>query len=248
MTTIQTIVRQINRELVPQFEEKLHAYLLQQDKAWLIEQIIRLTLDVHSLQEMDRKMVQEMKLQRRQERVYRLRELRLDHEKLAAFLAKYQGYQRAELIEADYLLATAPIKGTDLITDKFRSQAGQALLTLAKDILFGLLFGDATTETQFERKEQKLLTLTLPRHKGDALDFMKATTELSALGTWQDMESVSNDLRADNLILEVEYGEIAGELISQGVIRTLSLINNLEVNEQILYARMMRVEQSTLIE
>lgn len=49
-------------------------------------------------------------------------------------------------------------------------------------------------------------------------------------------------------MVEVEYGEVEGELIGAGIVRTLSLINNLEVNEQILYARMINVEQSTLIE
>jgi hypothetical protein len=83
--------------------------------------------------------------------------------------------------------------------------------------------------------------------KASALDFMKATTELSAFGTWQDPESVSNDMRADNTLLQVEYGEVEGELVGQAVITALSLINNLEVNEQILYARMKNIEQSTLI-
>ncbi len=76
---------------------------------------------------------------------------------------------------------------------------------------------------------------------------MKATTELSALGTWQDPELVSNDQRADNVLLEVEFGEVEGELVGDGIIRSLSLINNLEINEQILYARMINVEQTTLI-
>ena len=55
-------------------------------------------------------------------------------------------------------------------------------------------------------------------------------------------------IRADNVIIEVEFGEVAGEVIGQGVVRCLSLINNLEVNEQVLYARMINVEESTLIE
>ena len=59
---------------------------------------------------------------------------------------------------------------------------------------------------------------------------------------------VSNDVRADNVIVEVEFGEVAGELVGHGIVRCLSLINNLEVNEQILYARMINVEESTLIE
>lgn len=35
MPTIESIVRQINREIVPQFEEKLRAYLAGQDKDWM---------------------------------------------------------------------------------------------------------------------------------------------------------------------------------------------------------------------
>jgi hypothetical protein len=65
---------------------------------------------------------------------------------------------------------------------------------------------------------------------------------------WRDPAGVSNDERADNVIIEVEFGEVAGELVGHGVIRALSLINNLEVNEQVLYARMINVEESTLIE
>ena len=248
MTTIQTIVRQLNRELVPQFEEKLRSFLLTQDKEWLIDQIIRLTLDAHSLEEMDRKIVLERKARNRAERVQRLRTIDLDRERLIVFLETYKDFDRPKLIKENYLLGTTPAKGTDLITDNFRTDRGVELLTHAKDILFGLLFGDETTNTHFDRIEQEMLTLTLPRQKAEALDFMKATTELSAFGTWQDPGSVSNDVRADNIMLDVEYGEIEDELIGDGIVRTLSLINNLEVNEQILYARMINIEQSTLIE
>ena len=50
------------------------------------------------------------------------------------------------------------------------------------------------------------------------------------------------------MLLEVEYGETDGELVGNGIVRALSLINSLEINEQILYARMINVEQTTLIE
>ncbi|GGA17225.1 hypothetical protein [Okeania sp. KiyG1] len=42
---IQGIVSSVKEELAPQFEEKLRSHLVQQDREWLIEQIIRLTLD-----------------------------------------------------------------------------------------------------------------------------------------------------------------------------------------------------------
>jgi hypothetical protein len=248
MPNIDAIVRQINKDLVPQFEERLRQHLAAQDKDWLIEQIVRLTLDAHSLEEMDRKFHQEVTLKRRVERLERLRSIGLNREALIAFLQDYGTYDRARLIEDGYLSAEAPPKGTDLIADKFRTPPGNALLDHAKDMLFGLLFGDESTYTHLVRIQRELLTLTLPAFKADALAFMKATTEFGALGTWQDPDHVSNDLRAHNVILEVEYGEVEGELVGLGIARALSLINNLEVNEQILYARMIDVEQTTLIE
>jgi len=151
------------------------------------------------------------------------------------------------LIAERYLLTEAPQKGTALLTGEFRTPRGNDLLLYAKDFLFALLFGDEAANIQLQRTQRELLTLTLPREKAEALDFMKATTELSAFGTWQDPERVSNDQRADNVLLEVEFGEIEGELVGDGIVRALSLINSLEINEQILYARMINVEQTTLI-
>ncbi len=248
MPTIEGIVRSINRELVPQFEERLRQYLVQQDKEWLIEQIVRMSLDAHSLEEMDRKVIQDTKARKRAERATRLRTMALDEAKLIAFLNQYKSYDRDKLINEGYLINDPPVSGTEMIPPRCRSAKGEALLTTSKDTLFALLSGDETMNTQFNRVQQELLTMTLPRFKADSLDFMKARTELSAWGTWQDPENVSNDMRADNVILEIEFGEVASENIGNGIIRTLALINHLDINEQILYARMENVEQSTLIE
>lgn len=46
--------------------------------------------------------------------------------------------------------------------------------------------------------------------------------------------------------MEVEYGEVDTELIGHGII-TLKIINNLKVNEEILYDHMTEIEQSTLV-
>jgi len=247
MPNIDSIVRQINREFVPQFEEKLRGYLAEQDKEWLIEQIVRLTLDAHSLEEMDRKHFKEEESRRRAERAGRVTALGLDQRKLTEFLAGHKGIGREGLIQRGYLLETAPAKGGALIAETFRSARGNELLGHCKDVLYGLLFGDQSTNTTFNRIQKELLTLTVPRLKADALDFMKATTELSAMGTWQDPKGAANDMRADNVVLEIEYGEIEGELIGDGIVTALSLINSLEINEEILYGRMENIEQSTLI-
>lgn len=247
MPNIESVVRQINRDLVPQFEARLRQHLASQDRDWLIEQIIRLTLDAHSLHEMDRRHLQEVKAARRQQRLARLQDLSVDRAKVHAFIRDHAARDREALILQGFLSASAPAKGTALIKDEHRTPSGNDLLLHAKDFLFALLFGDESTQTHLDRIQRELLTLTVPRDKAEALDFMKATTELSALGTWQDPELVSNDQRADNVLLEVEFGEIEGELVGHGIVRALSLVNNLEINEQILYARMINVEQTTLI-
>ena len=246
-TDIAAIVRALRIELSPAFEERLRAMLAEQDREWLIDQIVRLTLDQHSLQEIDRRSERDAKARARRERLDRVRALSLDHDALAEFAAEHRGVDRAALLKDGRLAKGAPEKGTVLLESEHRSDAGEALLQRAKDILFALLFGDESTGTTLERSQQELLTFALPRHKARALDFMRASTELSAAGTWQDPESVSNDERADNVLLEVQYGDTKDERVGDGIIVTLSLINNLEVNEQILYARMIDVEQTTLI-
>ena len=247
MATIETIVRSINRELVPSFEEKLRAALADGDRDWLIDQIVRLTLDAHSLQEMDRRSVVEAKTRARAERHERVRGLSLDRAGLERFLAEYATADRNGLVASGHLAADAPVKGTALLTTDHRSPDGEALLTTAKDVLFALLFGDESNGTSLERVQQELVTMAVPRFKASALDFMQASTELSAAGTWQDPTSVSNDERADNVLLEVQYGEIDGELVGDGIVAALSLINSLEINEQVLYARMINIEETTLI-
>jgi hypothetical protein len=247
MPNIEAILRQINKDLVPQFEEKLRAHLARQDKEWLIEQIVRLTLDAHSLEEMDRKHIREEETKRRQERAERVKKLELDENGLREFVERYKDYSRERLIEEGFLSANAPAKGGELIAEEIRSVEGNELLQHAKDMLFGFLFGDESTNTRFHRIQRELLTLTVPRMKSDALDFMKATTELSAQGTWQDPKGAANDMRADNVVLEIEYGELEGERIGDGVVTALKLINNLEINEEILYGRMENIEQSTLV-
>jgi hypothetical protein len=181
-------------------------------------------------------------------RLARVAALALDADAVAAFVERHAGLDREALIELGHLDAAAPVKGTDPIGSAHRGPGGDALLEHAKDVLYALLFGDETTATRFERVQRELLTLTLPRSKADAFDFIPAATELSGAGMWRDPTGVSNDVRADNVIVEVEFGEVVGEHVGHGIVRCLSLINNLEINEQILYARMINVEESTLIE
>jgi hypothetical protein len=247
MDDIQSLIRTVNLELSPAFEERLRALLADRDRDWLVDQVVRLSLDAHSLREIARRSEREAKARARAERLERVRALGLDAARLARFVAEHTAVTRDSLVAAGHLSPDAPAKGTALLTAGHRSPTGERLLEEAKDVLFALLFGDESTSTSLERVQQELLTFALPRTKAGALDFMRASTELSAAGTWQDPDSVSNDERADNVLLEVQYGDTADELVGTGVVTALGLINNLEVNEQVLYARMIDVEQTTLI-
>ena len=247
MPTIEELVRKINRELSPQFEEMLRAELADKDREWLIDQLVRLTLDAHSLQDLDVAAAVQAQARRRAERLARVTAMAVDADAVRRFTADNSGITRESAIAAGWLVPEAPAKGTAAIEASHLPAAGQELLTQAKDMLFALLFGDGGTSTNLVRVQQELLTLAVPRSKAGALDFMRASTELAAAGTWQDPESVSNDERADNVLLEVQFGETSDEIVGRGIVTALSVINNLEINEQVLYARMINVEESTLI-
>ena len=247
MSTIESIVRSINRDLTPQFEERLRAALADRDRAWLIDQVVRLTLDAHSLEEIDRADERAAKARARSARLDRVREVALDRPTLERFVLDHAGLTRDGLIREGRLRDSAPTKGGEAISVAQRTESGNALLQRAKDVLFALLFGDDTSNTHLARVQQELLTLAMPRSKAWSLDFMRASTELSAAGTWQDPLNVASDDRADNVLLEVQYGEVEGELVGRGIVSALTLINNLEINEQVLYARMINIEESTLI-
>lgn len=245
MATIDDLARGIARDLSPEFERRLRDALAQQDREWLIGELVRLTLSRHRLEDLERDRAATELL--RAERLQRVAKLKLDESAVKRFIGDNEGRDRDRLIAGGYLNADAPEKGTAMLHSENRTPKGDALLIGAKDFLFALLFGDASTGTKLDRVQQELLTLALPRAKAGALDFMRASTELAAAGTWQDPESVSNDERADNVLLEVQFGETADELVGRGIITALSLINSLEVNEQIFYARMINVEETTLI-
>lgn len=245
MASIDDLARGIVRDLSPEFEKRLRDALDRQDRAWLIDELVRLTLSRHRLEDLERDGSATALL--RAERLQRVAKLRLDESAVKRFIGDNDGHDRAKLIAEGFLNSDAPEKGTALLRAEHRTPQGEALLIAAKDMLFGLLFGDPSSGTRLDRVQQELLTLALPRAKAGALDFMRASTELAAAGTWQDPESVSNDERADNVLLEVQFGETTDELVGRGIVAALSLINNLEVNEQILYARMINVEETTLI-
>ncbi|NEQ81388.1 MAG: hypothetical protein F6K26_14395 [Moorea sp. SIO2I5] len=254
MTTLNKLIDQIKTELSDEFSQRLRKILMNQDKEWLVEQIISLTLSrdkqlvcgIHPPTTQKLALALEDKERKHRARLERISKIQLDEDKLAQIIKRYKRLDREQL-EAQGYLNNPPQKGTALITNTERSSKGNELLLEAKDVFYALLFGDKDTNVRFDRVERELLTLIVPEHKFHVIDFMVAVTQIGGEGTWKDPNNVSHDDREKNIILQTEYGEVESELISEGLLATVKIINNLEINEQVLYFRMIDVEQSSLV-
>lgn len=258
MGGIEEIIRGVRQELDGELRERVRRELGKQPKEWLVEQLLRQVLGKAAAP------APALPAQRAGGRgqggtgqgarssagpaaaTAAGTEQALDEAALTARIARFRQWDR-ERLESGGLLLGPPPKGTEPIGSAHRSPAGEELLREAKDLLHALLFGTAEEGVRLKRVEQELLTMTLPRHKAQGVaSVLRAATEIGAEGTWRDPEGRSDDERAANVVLEVEYGETASELVGSGIAACLRLINNLEVNEQVLYARMQNVEESTL--
>lgn len=246
METIETLLEQIRLAVSQDVEARLRASLAGRDRDWLIDQIVRLSLGPEVMRLRSELARAQTAAEERAARRARIRAMGLDLEKLKAFLVEHCALDQPDLAARGDLAPGFPPKGTVMIADVHRTASGQQRLTLAKDMVFALLYGEEADGVLFERREREILTVTVPRAKAGSLSFLRAATEMQAHGTWQDPESVSHDDRADNILIQVEFGEVAGEHIGTGLLAALELINNLEINEQILYAQMVNVEQSSL--
>ena len=239
MNDISSIIKKAQNDLFPQLEAKIRAELELKDKDWLIDQIIYLTCERHSLHE------QKQSLENIQHCITRIRNKGYNDHTLTQFINRYQKVSRSEL-ETDGYLINPPHMGLAAIETHQRSKEGEALLKEAQDMLYAALYGDTSINVNLTRGQEELLTMILPQSKSETLSFLKAVTQVNALGTWKDPEGVSNDDQANNIGLQVEFGDNEKGTIGLAVFVVLNLINLLQVNEQILYARMEKVARSSL--
>ena len=163
-------------------------------------------------------------------------------------MKRFKGLTREALIAGKHL-KDPPHKGKEAVDASHRSETGEALLTEAHDVFYALLFCDQGLGVALKRTKRDFLTVTLPSKKASSLErFMLAVTETRVAGTWLDPEGVSDDVEVSNTVLQVEFGDTDDDLVCDALIAVLGLINSLEVNEQILYARIEKIARSTLIE
>jgi hypothetical protein len=245
--TIEQVLSTVHREVAPTFAASLRAHLAERDRDWLIDQLVRLSLDRAALTVLDEEAARSARVADRAARLERVERLGLDLVRLRRYVAEHQRTSREILMVEGALAVGAPAKGGAMLEPHHRTPVGEALLIEAKDVLYALLFGSEATNTHLPRGPHELLTFALPRRKRAALDFLTASTELAAAGTWRDPLGAADDERADNVLIEVQYGETEGEDVGAGIVVALSMINNLQVNEAVLYARTVDVEETSLV-
>lgn len=239
MDTINSIIKKAQDDVFAELEAKIRSELNKKDKDWLIDQIIYLTCQKHSLHE------QHDKLQSMKKQLARITKKGYNNQTITDFINQYRKIRSADL-EASGFLVNPPQMGLASIEVHQRTLKGETLLQEARDMLYVALYGDESINVHITRGKEEILTMILPLGKSDALSFLKAVTEVNAAGTWKDPEGVSNDDHADNIGLQVEFGDNEKGTIGVAVFVALNLINLLHVNEQILYARMEKVERSSL--
>lgn len=230
--TIEAIIADVRSELAPQFEARLRQRLEGRAHEWLVDQVVRLALGPATVEQRDREAARDTEARARAARLERIRRIGLDAAGLRRFVGDHAATTREALMVAGALGIGAPPKGPLPLTSEHRSPAGEELLTEAKDLLYALLVGDEASGTHLDRQHQELLVVTLPRSKAGAFGFLGPALD---------------DDRADTVRLEVQFGATVGAEISRGIATALSLINDLEVNEPVLHARMIEVEQRPLV-
>lgn len=239
MDSINNIIKKAQNDIFPELEAKIRLELEKKDKDWLIDQIIFLTCERHSLHE------QKSNFENIKKRLTRIKNIGYNSKTLSDFIGKYQKINRSNLEESGLLL-NPPKMGLNSIAVQQRSIKGETLLKKVEDMLYVSLYGDITINVDLKRNQKEILTIMLPKSKSDSLSFLKAVTEMNVTGTWNDPDGVSNDDHTNNIELQIEFNNDEEGTIGLAIFTALNLINLLHVNEQILYTRMEKIERSSL--
>lgn len=249
MKSVEQLVQSLRTELADEYYQRLYDHLIECDKAWLVEELIRQLAKNDNGPSLGKQILQNLTKETYAEeeaaRIERIKAMNLNEFKLAGLMEKYDTIHTDRENDCEYSIAPPEVGGNILLSTQ-RTKLGEALLEEAKDVLYALLYGSKEENVEFKRVEHELLTIVLPRFKAHTFGFLRTVTELSSIGNWRDPNGSCDDEHATNSILEIQYGEVASERIGDGIISTLRLINELEVNEKVLYARMRNVEQSSL--
>ena len=182
-------------------------------------------------------------------RAVRVRPLGIDLAFIQGFIEHNRGLTRARLIETGHLYPSTPPQGArSIVIPRYRTPLGEVKLRQTHDVLYALLYGDSDSMgVALDRTSRELMTLVLPRHKAHSVTFMLiADSEHDAVGSWKDPQHVADDSDAPNVTVEVEFGEVESKAVTLGVKTAIGILNLLEINEQLVYGRFTKVDDSTL--
>ena len=248
---LDEMVDRVRGRLENQWESEIRSELAQRDRTWLEDQLVQVILRDRAMDSTPQRALSRQEphvepVAQRQQRLKRIQKMGWDADKLKQTVQQYQKLNRESLVKDGYLI-DPPHKGLAALTEANRSDKGRDLLQEAHDLFYALLFCDEKQGVRLPRPRRDFLTVTLPTKKKESLErFMLAVTETQALGTWLDPKGVSDDIDARNTILQVEYGDAPDHQISDALLVVLGMINELEVNEEILYGRIECLQRSTL--
>ncbi|GAA2968800.1 hypothetical protein [Actinokineospora diospyrosa] len=155
---------------------------------------------------------------------YRPRPVELDERLLVEHTARLGAWDTSAC-----LLAPPPPAGL-MIGPAARTAAGDELLAGAKDLLHALLSGTSGL-TPVRRAR---LALTLPDRKAAQLGFLGPAVTATAVGHGETA-------------LLLDYPEVAANLVGDAVVAALRVVNGLELNEEVLYARKADVDSTSLL-
>ncbi|GLZ41579.1 hypothetical protein [Actinokineospora sp. NBRC 105648] len=213
MSAFDDLLRRAQADLAGHLLVTLRAHLQAQSRDWLIDQL---------LAEAAAKLGT---VPTQRQPGYHPKPLPLDERTLAEHTAHLGAW------DTSACLVSPPQPGGPMITARQRTAQGEDLLSLAKDMLYAILFGGPEQGVTLNRAHREVLTLTLPAHKASVFAFVRHTP----------------DAGMGDVHLRIEFGEVSSEIVGDAVVAALRVINRLEINEEVLYARMADLEQSTLI-
>jgi len=249
---IEQMLKTIEDESAHFYEAQLRKLLDSEDRQWLVEQLVTYIIkekygEVHHEISVSKKKYPHETLAKRKERISRIQALNIDLNAVKEIRTEFDSYTR-ESLEKNGHINNAEHKGLKIVPSNLRSEEGNQLLVRAKDFLFALLFCGKKHGVNIERTKRDELTITIASDKANCLEsFMIAVTEFPARGVWYDSEGISDDENATNTVMQVEFGDDEQGVCASALMSALKLINNLEINEEILYCRIEQAKYSSLI-
>ncbi|GAJ05114.1 unnamed protein product [marine sediment metagenome] len=112
-----------------------------------------------------------------------------------------------------------------------------------KDELNALLYAEEIQKA-CKAEDRELLSIIVPRSKACNFDFLTGKTEWKVRGKWKRPDE-GFDIEK-NVQLDVEFKDAADECVGKRVIDLLKAYNKKLVDETLLYARTIPVEEGTL--